>query len=187
MVKVFDRSQVAPLPDFPGGPVDLGPPGQPVEGDDLAHLFAPLCDLGASIGSRVRAIEIAGKASGWYDTRTREIAVRVVGVGFSANAQVATTIHELAHALVRHDRREEDPKLTFSEEECVVECVAFTVCAGVGLDTSGASVPYVADWGEGGEIERYAALIDRLAVRLEEALGEARPRSAEEEMAIAAV
>jgi antirestriction protein ArdC len=186
LVKVFDRSQVAPLPDFPGGPADLDPPGQPVEGDGLAHLFAPLRDLGASIGSEVHVQRIAGEARGWYDPRTREIAVEVVGEGFSANAQVATTIHELAHALVRHDRGEDDPRLTYAEEEVVVECVAFTVCAGLGLDTSGASVPYVAGWGEGSEIERYAALIDRLARRLEEAVGEARPRSAEEEMAIAA-
>lgn len=183
LVAVFDRSQVDPLPGFPGGPADLDPPGHPVEGDGLAHLSGPLRDLGASIGSEVRVREIAGEARGWYDPRTREIVVEEVGEGFSANAQVATAIHELAHALLRHDRREEDPRLSYAEEECVVECVAFTVCASVGLDTSGASVPYVAGWGEGGEIERYAALIDRLAGRLEETLGEARPRGAEEETA----
>ena len=89
--------------------------------------------------------------------------------GFSANAQVGVEIHELAHALVRCDRREEDPKLTYAEEEVVVECVAHTVCATVGLDTAGWSVPYMATWGEGDEIARYAELIDRLATRLEDA------------------
>ena len=42
---------------------------------------------------------------------------------------------------------------------------------GEDLDTSGSSIPYLATWGEGAEgepIERYAALIDRLARRLEE-------------------
>ena len=86
-----------------------------------------------------------------------------VGEQFSANAQVATTVHELAHALVRCERREEDPSLSYAEEEVVVECVAFTVCSTLGLDTGGSSVPYVASWGSGEEIERYAALIDRLA------------------------
>lgn len=186
LVPVFDRSQVDPLPEFPGGPADLDPPCRPVDGESLAHLSGPLRDLGASIGSEVRVREIAGEARGWYDPRTREIVVEEVGEAFSANAQVATAIHELAHALLRHDRREEDPRLSYAEEECVVECAAFSVCASVGLDTSGASVPYVAGWGEGGEIERYAALIDRLAGRLEEAVGEARPRGAEEETAIEA-
>ena len=30
LVAVFDRSQVDPLPDFPGGPVDLDPPIEPI-------------------------------------------------------------------------------------------------------------------------------------------------------------
>jgi hypothetical protein len=50
-----------------------------------------------------------------------------------------------------------------------VECVAHTVCSTVGLDTAGWSVPYIASWGEGDEIARYAELIDRLATRLEDA------------------
>ena len=76
----------------------------------------------------------------------------------------------MAHALVRCDRREEDPQLTYGEEEVVVECVAHTVCSTVGLDTSGFSVPYMASWGAGEEIVRYAELIDRLATRLEDAV-----------------
>jgi hypothetical protein len=91
----------------------------------------------------------------------------------SANARVSILVHELSHALVRRDRREGDPKLTYGEEEVVVEAVAFCVCAGLGLDTGGAAVPYVAGWG--GEqaalsIEAYAQLIDRLARRMEGAL-----------------
>ncbi len=57
-----------------------------------------------------------------------------------------------------------------------MECVAYTVCSTLGLDTAGFSVPYMASWGEGEEIERYAALIDRLASRLEDAaLAAGRP------------
>jgi hypothetical protein len=41
----------------------------------------------------------------------------------------------------------------------VVECVAYTVCSTLGLDTAGYSVPYMTSWSRGGEIERYAALI----------------------------
>jgi antirestriction protein ArdC len=76
-------------------------------------------------------------------------------------------------ALVRIDRRDDDPKLDYATEEVVVESVAYSVCASLGLDSSGSSVPYVAGWAEGVEgdpIEAYAELIDRLARRVEEVL-----------------
>jgi antirestriction protein ArdC len=168
LVKVFDRSQVDPLPDFPGGPVALDPPVEAVEGDTLAYLFEPLREFGILIGSPIR-IE-AGGADGSYDTRDRRIRVNPVGEDFSPNAQVKTAVHELAHALVRSDREDDDPQLSYAEEEVVVECVAFGVCASIGLDTSAYSVPYMAGWGTGEEIERYATLVDRLARRLEDAV-----------------
>jgi antirestriction protein ArdC len=89
---------------------------------------------------------------------------------FSANAQVSVLIHELSHALVRIDRRDEDPKLDYAAEEVVVESVAYSVCASLRLDSSGSSVPYVAGWAEsveGDPIEAYAGLIDWLARRVE--------------------
>jgi antirestriction protein ArdC len=185
LVKVFDRSQVAALPEFPGGPVDLDPPGEPVSGERLAYLFPALRDFGESVGSPIR-IE-PGRSRGSYSLADGRIRVDPVGEDFSANAQVAVAVHELSHALVRCERREEDPKLTYGEEEVVVECVAYTVCASLGLDTSGSAVPYMTAWSKGGEIERYAGLIDRLASRLEDAvLATARPQSAEEDMALAA-
>lgn len=168
MVKVFDRSQVEPLPDFPGGPLDLDPPVEPIAGDTLAPLFDPLARFATSIDCHVVVEEIPGQANGYMQPATGKIGIEEAGPEFSPNAQVATEVHELAHALVRRDRREDDPELTYGREEVVVECVAYTVCAALGLDTSGWSVPYAASWGEGDEIERYAGLIDRLATRLED-------------------
>ena len=149
--------------------MELDPPIEPITGEGLASLFEPLAAFGTSIGSPVTAEPVPGSAQGYYDPRTACIVIDVVSEEFSPNAQVATEIHELTHALVRCDRQEEDPKLTYAEEEVVVECVAYTVCGAVGLDTAGFSVPYLTSWSEGGEIERYAALIDRLAGRLEDA------------------
>lgn len=169
LVKVFDRAQVDPLPEFPGGPVDLDPPLAPIEGDGLAGLFEPLANFATSIDYTVAVEEIPGSALGYCSPPRQHIGVERISAEFSANAQVGVEIHELAHALVRCDRQEEDPQLTYGEEEVVVECVAHTVCATVGIDTSDWSVPYMATWGEGDEIERYAALIDRLATRLEDA------------------
>jgi antirestriction protein ArdC len=173
LVTVFDRSQVDPLPDFPGGPIDLDPPIEPVAGEGLAHLLEPLTEFGEQIGSPVAIQSVPGAASGYYEPATGRIVIDVIDEQFSANAQVATVIHELAHALVRCDRSEEDPELSYAEEEVVVESAAFTVCGAVGLDTSGFSVPYLTGGSEradGAEaIQRYAALIDRLAGRLEDA------------------
>jgi antirestriction protein ArdC len=169
LVSVFDRSQVEPLAEFPGGPVELDPPIAPVEGDGLAHLQEPLIEFAASLGYRVLVKNIPGRALGYCSPGGRVIGVEPVGGEFSANAQVATLIHENAHALVRHDRQKKDPILRYAEEEVVVECVAYTVCSSVGLDTAGNSIPYMTSWSEGGEIERYASLIDRLATRLEAA------------------
>jgi hypothetical protein len=168
MVKVFDRSQVEPLPEFPGGPLVLDPPSEPIQGDGLAPLFDPLARFATSINCHVVIEEIPGSASGYLQPKTGKIAVEKAGPDFSPNAQVATEVHELSHALVRHDRREDDSKLTYGNEEVVVECVAYTVCSTLGVDTAGWSVPYVAGWSEGDEIERYAELIDRLATRLED-------------------
>jgi antirestriction protein ArdC len=175
LVKVFDRSQVDPLPDFPGGSADLDPPVAPIEGDTLTHLFGPLRDFGRLIGSPVR-IEV-GSSDGSYDRRDRRIRVNPVGEDFSPNAQVAVAVHELAHALVRSDRGDDDPDLSYSEEEVVVECVARSVCASVGLDTSAGSIPYMASWGTGEEIGRHAALVDRLARRLEDTVHAVSPPS----------
>jgi antirestriction protein ArdC len=167
LIAVFDRSQVDPLPDFPGGPLDLDPPVAPIEGEDLAEVLDPLCRLAASIGSAVAFEPISRAAHGFYEPSNRRIVIDDATA--SANAQVATLIHELAHALLRCERREEDPSLTYAEEEVVVESVAYTVCSSLGLDSTGFSVPYMTSWGQGTEIERYAALIDRLAARLEDA------------------
>jgi antirestriction protein ArdC len=138
---VFDRSQVEPLPEFPGGPVDLEPPIEPVQGDGLAHLFEPLAAFGASLGYSVKVEAIGGASRGLCDRKARRISVDQIGEAFSANAQVAVEVHELAHALVGCERREEDPTISNDEEEIVVECVAFSVCATLGLDTSGSFGP----------------------------------------------
>jgi hypothetical protein len=92
------------------------------------------------------------------------------GTERSPNAQIARLVHELAHALIRADRRPDDPKLAYGKEEVVVECVAYSVCATAGLDTAGDPIPYLAGWrgaGANDKIELCAQLIDRLARRIE--------------------
>jgi antirestriction protein ArdC len=170
LVPVFDASQVAPLPEFPGEPVPLEPPYEPIAGDGLAERLPALVEFADSLELEVEVEPVPGAASGYHEPASGRIVLEEVGPRFSANAQVSVMVHELAHALVRIDRREEDPKLDYAAEEVVVESVAYSVCASLGLDSSGAAVPYVTGWAEraeGDPIEAYAQLIDRLARRIE--------------------
>jgi antirestriction protein ArdC len=176
LVPVFDASQVDPLPEFPGDAVPLEPPHEPVAGDGLADRVPTLVEFADRLELEVSIEVVPGAALGYHEPATGRIVIEDVGPDFSANAQVSVLVHELAHALVRIDRREEDPKLGYAEEEVVVESVAYSVCASLGLDSSGSAVPYVAGWAEGvggDPIEAYAELIDRLARRIEEVVCEA--------------
>lgn len=161
-VHVFDVSQTEPLPD--AEPAPLGPPRAPVEGDSHAHLLVPLERLADELAYSVVYCEL-GAADGLCDYRRRRISV---GAELAPNAKVGVLIHELAHVLVGRDRG-----LSRAVEEVVVEAVAYIACAGVGLDTSCDSVPYIAGYGEERALATLtdaAELIDRLARRIEQAL-----------------
>jgi N-terminal domain of anti-restriction factor ArdC/IrrE N-terminal-like domain len=163
---VFDREQVAPLPP-PTIPAPLDPPVHEITGDDLAYVLPGLSALGLEIGSVVEFEAMTGPRQGYYELESRRIAIRE---DIAPNAQVKTLIHELAHALLRAEPAEDDPKLTRAAEELVVESVAYTVCGALGLDSAGYSIPYLAAWATRDNIEtleRTAALIDRLARRIE--------------------
>jgi antirestriction protein ArdC len=87
------------------------------------------------------------------------------------NQRVKTLVHELGHMLLRVERQGDDLELSYSEEELAVESIAYTVCGSLGLDTSGYSIPYLASWSQRATmetIERAAAMIDRVAKRIEE-------------------
>jgi hypothetical protein len=54
----------------------------------------------------------------------------------------------------------------------IVESATYIAASAAGLNTSGESIPYVAGWGENGALEaiqQVAELIDRVALRIEEA------------------
>jgi antirestriction protein ArdC len=171
LVPVFDASQIGPLPEFPGEPMPLEPPHEPIAGDRLADRLPALVEFADSLELEVAVELIPRAAAGYHEPASGRIVLEDVGPDFSANAQVSVLVHEIAHALVRIDRRDDDPKLGYAEEEVVVESVAWSVCASLGLDSSGSAVPYVAGWADGLEgdpIESYAELIDRLARRIEQ-------------------
>jgi len=165
-VFVFDRQQVAPLPDRE--PASLEPPSEPLTGGSHEHLIAPLERFAASLGFTVSFEPIAGAAGGWCDARAKRI---VVDADAPANARVRILVHEIAHALgvgyAEYGR---------ARSEVIVDTVTNLVCASAGLDVSGESIPYVAGWGEDGALEavsEFARTIDQLARQLEDVLADA--------------
>jgi hypothetical protein len=162
-VPVFDVSQTDPLPGTE--PVPLHFPQQPITGSSHAHLLPALTQLASELGYAVARRPLDGPAEGWCDSRKHEIVVNEL---LPANAQVRVLVHEIAHALGigYHDygRR---------RAEVLVDTVTYIVCGSVGLDTSSSSVPYIAGWGEQGELDAirsYAQTIDKLARRIEDSL-----------------
>jgi antirestriction protein ArdC len=169
LTAVFAQDQVQELPP-PAVPAPFECPIRELGGDDLGPTLPRLIALGAEIGSIVGFATIPGGARGFYELDTKRI---VIEQAMSANQQVATLVHELAHSLLRADHQEDDPALDYASEELVVESVAFTCVRSLGIEADATSIPYLAAWAERADlkvIERTAGLIDRLARRLETAL-----------------
>lgn len=119
---------------------------------------------------------IPSGADGFYRLSTKAI---VVEASHPANRRVKTLIHELAHALVRADREDDDPTLDRAAEELVAETTAYCVCASSGIDPGAYSISYLAGWSERtptATIEQTATLIDRLSRRIEDAVAQTAPR-----------
>jgi hypothetical protein len=163
-VPVFDASQTEVLPGME--PVPLAPPSEPITGDSHAHLLTPLETLAAELGYSVTQLPLDGGTDGWCDYERREI---VVNERLPANAQVRVLVHEIAHSLgvdyQQYGRQ---------RAEVLVDTVTYVVLAGqVGLDVGGESIPYVAGWGEAGELDairEYAETIDAIARRIATAI-----------------
>jgi antirestriction protein ArdC len=171
LTAVFAADQVAPLPP-PAVPTPLDPPIRDVDGDELAAVVPSLVQLAEQVGCSVAFEPISGGAHGYYQPSTERI---VVDDSLSANQRVKTLCHELAHALVRHDRQPEDPALDYAAEELVAESIAYTCVGALGVSSEEYSIPYLASWAESSDLEvleNTAALVDRLARRIEDvALG----------------
>jgi N-terminal domain of anti-restriction factor ArdC len=168
-VTVWDVTGTDPLPGKE--PVPLAPPSQPITGDSHHQLIAPLIAHAGELGYTVEIRDLPDNGpGGWCDADQHQI---VVAAG-PANRQVRTLIHELAHS---HGLHYAD--LGRARCEVLVDCVTYICCAAVHLDVSGETVPYVAGWGEDGALDAiraYAATIDEIARRIEDAMKPAAER-----------
>ena len=178
---MFAQDQVAELPP-PATPAPLTAPIAEIRGDSHERLLGVVVSLAGEIGYRL-TIGDNGRAEGTCNRQTRQI---TIAQRLAPNGRLAAGIHELAHALVGED--EAAPKLTYAQEELVVESVAWSCCQTVGLDTTANSIPYLTSWAQSASLdilEQTAALTSRLADRIEAGLQE-RPDHAVLEPATAA-
>jgi antirestriction protein ArdC len=158
-VPVFDVSQTdgEPLPE---------PPREPITGDSHERYLEPLKDLARSMGIAVYEYEPTSAAQGFYDAKGQRI---VISRELAPNGKVRTLVHELAHA---HGVTYKD--YSRGEAEVIVETAATIVCGALGLDTSGESIPYIAGWGEDGDLDairKHAETVDAIARSIETACG----------------
>jgi hypothetical protein len=167
---VWDRSQVEPLPP-PAKPVPLDPPITEPEGDSLAWAFPRLESLAGDLGCSLVIERHPDRRGGCLIPDLNLISLNEAN---SINHQIKTLVHELSYALLRRTDLD-DLALTYSQEELVVESIALTVVGGLGLDTSGSSIPYLTSWSQNDDnlqiIETCAGIIDQLAKRIEDAIG----------------
>jgi antirestriction protein ArdC len=159
-VPVFDIAQTdgEPLPE---------PPCEPLTGDSHAALLPRLERLAESIGWTIEYGD-TGHADGYAAPQDQRI--RISFDLTEPNRRVRTLVHELVHALgigYREHGRE--------VAEVLTETAAFVACRSLGLDSTGMAVPYVASWGEDGDldaIKTYAGVVDTMARRIEDACGD---------------
>ncbi len=100
-----------------------------------------------------------GRANGYYLPRTREIAIHRDLTGVRA---LKTLVHEAAHFAADHCGG-----VRWEDAETVAEGSAYTVLSHFGLDTSGYSFGYVAEWARDlAVVQRNLAAIQQVAHRL---------------------
>ncbi len=158
-VPVFDIAQTdgEPLPEVPC---------EPITGDSHERYIEPLTAHAESLGYTVESEQLE-HARGYCDAKRRRIVV--ASDVDAANARVRILVHELAHA---HGVSYKD--YSREQAEVIVETAAVIVCGSLGLDTSGESIPYIAEWGESGDVDaikQHAETVDSIARAIEQACG----------------
>ena len=150
-VHVFDISQTdgEPLPEI--RPV-LVEGDLPTEWGVVTSLIA---DAGFSL--EVTESDRLAEANGLTDYERRQVVVRASLPGAQ---RFKTAVHELAHIRLHEPTSQGRPNCR-GVVEVEAESVSFMVCASLGVDSAGYSLPYVAGW-SGGDLDKVASTADRV-------------------------
>lgn len=156
---VFDISQTnAPVEDLPKIFPNKQFNFQIEEGNNAAHLRKGIEAVAQSLNIEIKDMKESsmnygelGTAKGIYienlDGSKREI---LLNSRNTETQNLATSIHELAHARMHHSGSEyrhfDNPTLEFQ-----AELTSYIVCKHYGMDTSDKAIPYIANWTANGQ------------------------------------
>ncbi|MDF1595716.1 MAG: toprim domain-containing protein [Acidimicrobiia bacterium] len=151
VVHVFDIAQTdgEPLPEVTAALVDGELPA------DWNHVTNLITEAG--FGFQVADDQRLGEANGITDWRHRDVVVRASLPGAQ---RFKTAVHELAHVRL-HEPESGDRPACRGIVEVEAESVAYVVCAALGIDSAGYSLPYVASW-SGGDVTKVTATANRV-------------------------
>lgn len=151
VVHVFDIAQTEgePLPEVFAALV---------EGDLPVH-WEQITRLIGDTGFRLQVADVnrLGEANGITDWARRDVVIRASLPGAQ---RFETAVHELAHIRL-HEPTSGDRPACRGVVEVEAESVAYMVCAALGIDSAGYSLPYVASW-SGGDLTKVAATANRV-------------------------
>jgi len=161
VVHVFDIAQTDgdPLPEVP---ITL------VEGDLPSHweqVHGLITESGFDL--QVADLDRLGEANGVTDWTQRDVVVRASLPGAQ---RFKTAVHELAHIRLHEPNSDGRPSCR-GIVEVEAESVAYMVCAGLGIDSAGYSLGYVASW-SGGDVTKVAATANRVICCAREVLAQ---------------
>jgi hypothetical protein len=115
----------------------------PLVGDCDSYIFPKLVGIANSVGFNVEDARLEGSINGDCIYELSRIRIEISN---SPVQRVKTLIHEIAHAILHAGHRIERELA-----ELEAESIAYIVCQLLGIDSSGYSFGYVANWAGGGE------------------------------------
>ena len=151
VVHVFDLAQTEGEP-LPEGPVTLGKGDLSSHWEQVSGLITE-----AGFDPQIADLDRLGEANGITDWPHRDVVVRASLPGAQ---RFKTAVHELAHVRL-HEPTSDGRPYCRGIVEVEAESVAYMVCAGLGIDSAGYSLPYVASW-SGGDLTKVAATANRV-------------------------
>ena len=172
LVPVFDQGQVRPLPERLER-VEEESRARSTNAHRLICLLGQLIKFASEIGSPVNFEPIASAVRGYHEPGTGEIVIDA-SPDFPPVARARRLIYELANVLIDEDPHRRRLMLRDGERELVARSVTYCVCAASGPTGNSKLIAVPADWATDSSVEavRYAALVDRIAGRLENAITE---------------
>lgn len=171
LVPVFDQDQVHRQHGVSEPEEKRERPSHSSDASTLICLLGQLIKFGSEIGAPVNFEPITGTVRGYHEPGTGEIVIDA-SPDFPPSARAARLIYELANVLVDEDPRRRGLKLCNGEREVVARSVGYCVSVCAGFAEYGGPIPVPAEWAMDKALVavRYAALVDRVAARLEGAL-----------------